>query len=164
MRMLVGHKPQSEMKLGKVGGKSGERALRRPQRLRPMVSHPRRRSASATGLEAEHARCADALPGGVLVRGLRANAVADRSRRSAVRGRTVHRQRRERLAAELSHAVDQQSLHLVAAAGGSELAADRARGDGAAGGALRPDSVGVLASVLRGHAGIVCAVPEFVWG
>ena len=63
----------------------------------------------------------------------------------AVRGRAVHRQRRQRHPAELSRALDEHRLFLVAAAGCRAPTADRDRRNRAGGRALRADGVRVLA-------------------
>ena len=68
--------------------------------------------------------------------------------RAAVRNRTVHRQHRERRAAQLSRPADGRTFLLVAAARGRASAADRGRRRGARGCALRRDAPGVLAPVL----------------
>ena len=72
----------------------------------------------------------------------------DRPRRPAVRGRAVHRQRRQRAVAYLSGAVDQHPFRLVAAAGGAAPAAARDRRGRTAGGALCRDGVRVLAAIV----------------
>src|SRR5713101_8683985 len=87
-------------------------------------------------------------------------AVLDRSRRPALCDRTVHRQRRERHQLELSGAVDEYPLHLVAPACGPEPGTDRARRYGAGGRALRPDGACVLAAVLGGRDGKSAVLPQ----
>ncbi len=118
---------------------------RRPHRLRPVVPGPRRGQGSTGGMEAEHARRADALSGGVPVRPAGADAVAPRTRPLAVRGGAVHRQCRERGDAKLSGAVDQHALPVVAAAGARAADAPQHRRRGARRRALCRDGAGVLA-------------------
>ncbi len=69
---------------------------------------------NAAGLEAEHGRPAAALPRGVPVRPLGADAAADARGWAAVLAGAVRRQRRERPAAELAGPLDQSFVRLVA--------------------------------------------------
>src|SRR6202034_1919652 len=100
------------------------------------------------GLEAEHARSADALSGGVFIRRFRADTASERSRRSAFCDCVVHRQRRERLVVELFGAVDEQPFRLVAPAGRREPAADRTRRNRAHYRSVRTYAARLLAPVL----------------
>src|ERR1700736_1735625 len=87
---------------------TGRNALERPRHQSMMLSCEF--LALRRGLEAEYDRSAPALSGGVPVRHVGADALLDRQGRAAVLARPLHRQCRQRAAAQLASAVGEQPL------------------------------------------------------